>query len=156
MVLPLDFIEIVIPAKPDFIGVIRLTASGIANQMGYSIEDIEDIKIAVTEACVNLVNHGYGNVSGTVQVKFGVHEDKLDILVLDKGKSYDINQIVGNLGVIRDGFVMGMPDEGLGLYLIDALMDHVEINSEQGIAVTMTKFLHKSGVEHNGKIKEPS
>jgi len=42
----MDYIEIKVPAKPDYIGVIRLTLSGIANRIGYTYEEIEDIKIA--------------------------------------------------------------------------------------------------------------
>ena len=45
----MDYIEIKIPAKPDYIGVIRLTLSGICNRIGYTYEEIEDIKIAVSE-----------------------------------------------------------------------------------------------------------
>ena len=49
----MDYIEIKIPAKPDYLGVIRLTLSGIASRMGYTYEVIEDIKIALSEACTN-------------------------------------------------------------------------------------------------------
>ncbi|MGV3487465.1 MAG: anti-sigma B factor RsbW, partial [Tuberibacillus sp.] len=42
-----DTINLTIPAKPDYIGVVRLTISGIASRMGFLYDDIEDIKVAV-------------------------------------------------------------------------------------------------------------
>ena len=59
----MDYIEMKIPAKPDYLGVIRLTLSGIANRMGYTYEEIEDIKIALSEACTNAVQHAYSRGS---------------------------------------------------------------------------------------------
>ncbi|MCG4775201.1 ATP-binding protein, partial [Lawsonibacter sp. DFI.5.51] len=47
------------PAKPEYVGVVRLVVSGIANRMGYTYDEIEDIKIAVSEACGNAVQHAY-------------------------------------------------------------------------------------------------
>lgn len=56
---PFDYIEVKIPAKPEFVGVIRLTLSGIASRMGFAYEEIEDLKIATSEACTNAVQHAY-------------------------------------------------------------------------------------------------
>ncbi|MFS8513265.1 MAG: anti-sigma B factor RsbW, partial [Planifilum fulgidum] len=50
---PKDMIELTIPAKADFVGVVRLAVSGIASRMGFSYDDIEDLKVAVAEACTN-------------------------------------------------------------------------------------------------------
>ena len=44
-------------ANPDFVSIIRLTLSGIANKIGFSLDDIEDIKVAVSEACTNAIKH---------------------------------------------------------------------------------------------------
>jgi len=52
----MDYIEMKIPAKPDYVGVIRLTLSGIASRMGFTYEEIEDIKIAISEATTNAVS----------------------------------------------------------------------------------------------------
>jgi serine/threonine-protein kinase RsbW len=54
---PLDLVNLVIPAKTDFVGIARLAVSGIANRMGFSYDDIEDLKLAVSEACTNAVVH---------------------------------------------------------------------------------------------------
>ncbi len=54
-----DYIEMKIPAKREYVGVIRLTLSGIASRMGFTYELIEDLKIAASEAITNAVQHAY-------------------------------------------------------------------------------------------------
>src|SRR5699024_10043379 len=45
-----DFMEMKVPAKADYVGVIRLSISGVASRMGFSYEAIEDLKVAISEA----------------------------------------------------------------------------------------------------------
>lgn len=52
-----ETIKMEISANPDFVSIIRLTTSGIANKIGFSIDDIEDMKVAVSEACTNAIKH---------------------------------------------------------------------------------------------------
>ncbi|TLS34918.1 anti-sigma B factor RsbW [Pseudalkalibacillus caeni] len=144
-----DFVEMKIPAEPEYVGVVRLTVSGIANRMGYSYDDIEDIKIAVSEACTNAVNHAYPEEEvGQVTVGFGVYEDRLEVMVLDRGKSFNFEEIQGKLGPVNsEKSIEQLNEGGLGLFLIESLMDKVEISGEDGVVVMMTKFLHRDGVE---------
>ncbi len=51
-----DIFKLTIPSKPDYISVARLTSSAIANKIGFNIEDIEDIKVSIAEACINALN----------------------------------------------------------------------------------------------------
>ena len=48
-----ETIKMELTTNPDFVSIIRLTLSGIANKIGFSLDDIEDIKVAVSEACTN-------------------------------------------------------------------------------------------------------
>lgn len=74
-----DFIEMKLPAKPEYVGVIRLSVSGIANRMGFTYEDIEDLKVAISEAMTNATTHAYEeNEDGEVTVGFGVYRDRLE------------------------------------------------------------------------------
>ena len=50
-----ETIKMEIPANPDYVSILRLTTSGIANKLGFSMDDIEDMKVAVSEACSNAV-----------------------------------------------------------------------------------------------------
>jgi serine/threonine-protein kinase RsbW len=146
-----DYIEMNVPAKPDYVGVVRLTISGLANRMGFSFDEIEDIKIAVSEACTNVVNHAYKDdeVKGQVRIGCNIFEDSLEITVVDEGKSFDVETISENLGPVDGKTVDQLNEGGLGLFLIDTLMDKVEIKSEAGVAVTMTKYLHRDEVEEH-------
>ncbi|MFA1822563.1 anti-sigma B factor RsbW [Virgibacillus oceani] len=145
---PLDFIEMKIPAKPDYVGVVRLSAAGIANRMGYSYEDIEDLKVAISEAITNAVTHAYQeNDDGEVTIGFGVYEDRLEVMVADQGGSFDIKEIKSDIGPYEESeAVEDLREGGFGLFLINALMDKVQINNGYGVIVLMTKYLAETEV----------
>ena len=145
-----DFIEMKVPAKPEYVGVVRLTVSGIANRLGYTYDDIEDIKIAVAEACTNVVNHAYEDSDGQMTIGCGVYQDRLEIMVADRGQSFSIENLKDNLGPISsDKPISQLKEGGLGLFLIDTLMDKVEISNDTGVIIIMTKFLQRGEVEQN-------
>jgi serine/threonine-protein kinase RsbW len=142
-----------VPAKPEYVGVVRLTVSGVANRLGYSYDDIEDIKIAVAEACTNVVNHAYKEKSDTnnMHLNFGVYEDRLELVVSDQGGTIDVDFLVQERGPVKsEQSIEDLQEGGLGLFLIETLMDDVEIRGESGVMIIMTKFLQRDGVEQNG------
>lgn len=143
-----DYIEIKLPAKPEFVGVVRLTLSGIASRMGYSYEDIEDMKIATSEACTNAVHHAYTDDEiGDMIVGFGIYASQLEIIVSDSGKSFDVEEERKGKGPYKRATSLeDVSEGGLGLYLIEALMDEVIIKRDNGIRVIMTKRLNREQV----------
>ncbi|MFS0656905.1 anti-sigma B factor RsbW [Bacillus sp. 179-C3.3 HS] len=153
----LDLIEMKIPAKPEYVGIIRLTLSGVASRMGYAYEEIEDLKIAVSEACTNAVQHAYkpeDGEDGEVAVRFLVYEDRLEIIVADKGGSFDFKQKQEDLGPYTASHtVEQLAEGGLGLYLMQTLMDEVEVQANSGVTVAMTKFLNRERVDHDTTIQ---
>ncbi|GEL07614.1 anti-sigma B factor RsbW [Salisediminibacterium halotolerans] len=148
-----DFIEMTVPAKPEYVGVVRLSVSGIANRLGYSYDDIEDIKIAIAEACTNVVNHAYedGQKENNMHLSFTVHEDRLELIVADQGGAIDVEALREGRGpVSKEQSVEELKEGGLGLFLIETLMDQVDIHGENGVMITMTKFLHRDEVDQHG------
>jgi serine/threonine-protein kinase RsbW len=143
-----ELIELTLPARVEYIGVARLTVSGVANRMGFSYEDIEDIKIAVAEACTNAVRHAYRDEDeGKVHIQFGVYEDRLEIVVTDYGISFQADDVRAKLGPIdRNIDIEDLTEGGLGLYLIHTLMDKVEISGDEGAVVAMTKYVRRDEV----------
>ena len=128
-----ETIKMEIGANPDLVGIIRLTTSGIANKIGFSIDDIEDIKVAVSEACTNAIKHSYDK---SVNIIYTILENGLDIEIRDNGKGYDVKSI--------DEPDLTQPREnGLGIFIIKTLMDDVNIESKdnQGTIIKMTKYL---------------
>ncbi|WP_275899684.1 anti-sigma B factor RsbW [Bacillus piscicola] len=145
----LDYIEMKVPAKAEYVGVVRLTVSGVANRSGYSYDDIEDMKIAVAEACTNVVDHAYQD-NGQMAVVCNIYEDRLEIIVSDNGQSFNLQNVKEKLGPIdATKPVEELKEGGLGLFLIDSLMDRVEINGGAGVAIVMTKFLKRDEVEQH-------
>ncbi|MEH7111122.1 anti-sigma B factor RsbW [Neobacillus niacini] len=147
----MDYVEMKIPAKPEYVGVIRLTISGIASRMGYTYEEIEDIKIAVSEACTNAVQHAYpDDEGGEVIVGFGIYEDKLETMVADSGQSFNFLQTKSELGPYTESSTVDQLSEGgLGLFLIETLMDEVRVLNRSGVTVFMVKYLGGERENHD-------
>lgn len=117
-----DIIKISIPKKADYISIARLTTSGIAHSMGLNVEDIEDIKVAIGEACINsLILDNKKEIS----IGFEIDEEKLTIDVTDVKEKIP--------EVLED-----RKERELGLLIIKSLMDEVIFN-EYGIK--MIKFI---------------
>ena len=140
----MEYIEMKLPAKPDNIGIIRLTLSGIASSMGFTYEEVEDLKIAVSEACTNSVQHAYEkDEGGEVIVGFGIYADKLELMVADCGKSFNLNQVKAELGpYTASSTVEQLSEGGLGLFLMETLMDEVRVMNHSGVTVFMVKYLN--------------
>ena len=152
-----DFIQFKLPAKPEYVGVIRLTLSGIANRMGFTYEAIEDLKIAISEATTNVVSHAYENeYSGELNIGFAVHSDRLEVMVSDQGTGFDLQEVRERIGPVRKREevqpVSELREGGFGLFLINTLMDEVQINNEYGVMVLMTKYLDEAEVDINDRV----
>ncbi|WP_407271787.1 anti-sigma B factor RsbW [Radiobacillus sp. PE A8.2] len=145
---PFDFVELKVPAKPEYVGVVRLSVSGIANRMGFDYDDIEDLKVAISEAMTNAVTHAYkADEDGEVTIGFGVYPDRLEVMVADRGGSFDLEEIKDGIGPYHQSeSIEKLREGGFGLFLIDALMDKVEIKNDYGVIVLMTKFVHENEV----------
>jgi serine/threonine-protein kinase RsbW len=72
-----ETVTIKIPASPQYLQVVRLVAAGLASRLKFTIDDIEDLKIAVDELAAYLT--GVQGREGTLEIKFGVHDDQLEI-----------------------------------------------------------------------------
>ncbi|MFB1051768.1 anti-sigma B factor RsbW [Paraliobacillus sp. JSM ZJ581] len=143
-----DFVEIKVPAKPEYVGVVRLSVSGVANRMGFSYEEIEDLKVAISEAMTNATTHAYEEADeGEVTIGFGLYDNRLEVMVADHGGSFDLAKVKEGIGPYRQSeSVEDLREGGFGLFLINALMDKVEIKNEYGVIVLMTKYLHANEV----------
>jgi serine/threonine-protein kinase RsbW len=145
-----DFVELKVPAKAEYVGVVRLLISGVASRLGFSIDDIEDMKLAVAEACTNATLHAYKDEEGQILIGCASYEDRLEIMVIDHGQSFDVQHIQQKLKPIsRNTSIEHLNEGGLGLFLIETLMDEVQISNESGIVIVMTKYKHRDEVEHD-------
>lgn len=140
---PYDYVELKIPAKAQYIGVTRLTISGLASRLGFTFDEIEDLKIATSEALTNAVDHAYSaNEHGEITVGCALFDDKIEIMVADHGKSFDYEQTKKNVGPYNDQEeVQFLREGGLGLYLMESLMDEVKVHHDDGVTILLTKYL---------------
>lgn len=130
-----ESVSIKLPSKPEYVSIARLTASVLANNMGFNIEDIEDIKVAVGEACNNAILHGKTEVSN-FDVTFHVNATRFECEVKDQGDGFDMNNYIEpDLSNPKVG--------GLGIFIMKSLMDQVEIhaNDARGTSIRMIKTL---------------
>ena len=73
----METISVNIPASPEYLKVVRLIVSGLASRLGFTIDDIEDLKIAVDELSAYLT--GAQGRDGTLDIAFDLHEDRIEI-----------------------------------------------------------------------------
>lgn len=128
-----------LPCLPQYLLVARLTAGGCGHRARLSLEDIEDLKVAVAEACTNVINHAFDDRTSPAArkmiVRFMPGNDELKVEVEDEGKGFDPDQIAREK---RDGLEGG---GGLGFGLMRELTDSLKIESApgSGTKVTMVK-----------------
>ncbi|MGL4607722.1 MAG: ATP-binding protein [Eubacteriaceae bacterium] len=136
----MDTVKLILPEKPEYVRMIRLSIAGIASQMGFSIDEIEDLKVAVSEACTNAICHGSPSDEETYEVVFEITEEELRIIVSDSGIGFEPDSIS------QPNLTGEQTEGGFGLYIIKSLMDSVVINSEKGVgtSIIMMKKLAKT------------
>jgi anti-sigma regulatory factor (Ser/Thr protein kinase) len=112
---------LVMPARPEGVGVVRQALAGVADALDFDATVLADMKMAVTEACTNVVVHAYDE-EGMLEVEMLAGEDGLTIVVRDHGS-----------GIQPRPARAGAPALGLGLPLIAALSDAFELRGSAGV-----------------------
>jgi serine/threonine-protein kinase RsbW len=129
-------VHLTIPAKAEYITLVRLALTGLWRLRSFSEEALADLKVAVTEACSNSVRHAYGEGrDGIVQIDYELHSDRLVIEVSDDGAGF-IPEWEHQRGELTEG--------GLGLAIIRSLTDELELadgNGGKGARLRFVKFL---------------
>jgi serine/threonine-protein kinase RsbW len=124
-----------IPARAEYVLLGRLALSGVTRMRPLDDETINDLKLAVTEACTNSVRHAYRGNGGIVDIVYELHDDRLVVEVSDDGAGFDPNELV-EVGELTEG--------GLGIAIIRAVVDEFEVGERQdgrGSRLRFVKFL---------------
>jgi serine/threonine-protein kinase RsbW len=141
-------IELEVPARPEFVGLARLVVSSLASSRRDLGDDrIDDLKLAVSEACTNAIEaHAEVDVDERVVVRWRETQDRLEVWVQDRGPGFDLSSLPEHPPVTdpqRLNF-----ERGLGIPLIRTLVDEVEFDpSESGTAVRMIMYCEPAEVE---------
>ena len=136
-----DLLTMTVPAKPEYVSVVRLAVSGILSRMAFTAEEIEDVKVALSEACTNAVQYAYPKKrnSSLVTIAMEPLPKAIKITVSDLGKGFDTKSPPRRQIHDKDIHM------GLGLVFIKNLMDSVVVTSRKGkgTTVVMTKKIKK-------------
>ena len=126
-------ITVEIPPQTEFVRVARLAATGVASRMRFTYDQIEDIKLAISEACNNAILHARpaseaeNSVPTSIVVRFWPHEDRLEISVADGGHLPPPGLPLATFEPSEQDIALDdLPEGGMGLMLIQALMDDVK------------------------------
>lgn len=122
-------VELRIPSRLGFERVAMATASNVARLMGFSQERTEDLKTAVSEACINAIEHG-NNLQEhlSVVVVMTMEASRLEVKIIDRGKGLE-RKVIAPPDMEKK--IHGEePARGLGLFLIEKLVDELEFVSE--------------------------
>ena len=121
----------------------RITVASFASQLDPSIEEISDIKTAVSEAVTNSIVHGYEDRIGIINLKCKIKNREVTIEISDNGKGIE------NIEMAKQPLYTSKPNlerSGMGFTIMESFMDELNVESVLGVGtkVTMKK-----------KIKEP-
>lgn len=133
----LDLLKFSVPGKPEYIKSVKLAVESAAGVAGFTMEQIEDIGIALGEACKLITCHGFDGWSNSYDIECFIEPKKIVIEIKDDICKHEI--VKGNRPC------MDCPNEGdLGLYVIRSLMDDVEVIKNEGKKNSIKMVKHKN------------
>lgn len=134
-------LELQIPPHPEYIGIVRLVASSLAAaRREVADERVDDLKLAVSEACTNAIEvHRSHGLDEPVTIRVTEAQDRMEVTVTDAGPGFDPDELPVHPPVTdpdRLNF-----ERGLGIPLMRTLVDELSFASGPGgTVVTMTLF----------------
>ena len=131
----------------------RITVAAFAAQLDPTIEELADIKTAVSEAVTNSIIHGYEDTEGIVKVKATLLENVIEIEISDNGKGIEDIELARKPLYTTKG---NLERSGMGFTIMESFMDEVEIHSVVGIGtkITMKKKIKKEKKQEKGEENE--
>jgi serine/threonine-protein kinase RsbW len=118
-------VELVIPMIPEMELTATKTAEAVGEFMGLDTDSIDEIKLAIIEACINAMEHS-GSEDRKVSVDFEIGEEALTIQISDRGQGFDLSLARDQLEQRREA---GTRTRGWGLQIMEGLMDEVRVES---------------------------
>lgn len=133
-----DKLKMEILSRPENEGFARAAVAAFVARLNPTLEEIGDIKTAVSEAVTNSVVHAYDNEDGLIQIEVEISGNEVSIIVADEGRGIvDVEQA-------REPLYTTKPDEersGMGFTFMEIFMDGLEVESlqDKGTTVHMVK-----------------
>lgn len=120
----------------------RITVAAFASQLDPTIEELADIKTAVSEAVTNCIIHGYENRQGIIKINAQIKDNQIIIQISDNGKGIE------NVDIAKEPLYTTKPNlerSGMGFTIMESFMDNMKVESIVGLGtkVTLTKSIRK-------------
>lgn len=121
-------------------GFARMTVAAFLAGQNPTLDELADVKTAVSEAVTNAIIHGYEEVTGKVELECKIEDYIVELKVKDRGKG------IADIAKARTPFFTTKPElerSGMGFAFMEAFMDEVQVESEpgKGTSVIMKKLL---------------
>jgi len=137
----LNSLKMEFTSVPDNVALARVTVASMAAQSDLTLNDLEEVKVAVSEAVSNAIIHGYEtSPDGQINLEINRYEEFLEIVVQDEGKGIeDVQQ------AMEPTYSSDPERMGLGFVFMQSFMDGLDVKSEpgRGTLVHMLKKLSK-------------
>lgn len=132
--------KVIFPASSDNERFARTVAAAFVIELDPTVDQLSEIKTAISEAVTNSVIHGYNSEGGEVMLEGGIYDDTVEFTVSDEGVG------IPDIRRAREPLFTGKPEmerSGMGFTIMEAFMDTVEVWSEvgKGTRITMSKKL---------------
>ena len=119
----------------------RIAVAAFVSQLDPTIEEISDIKTAVSEAVTNSIIHGYEEKEGTIKIECKIKDNNVEIIIFDNGKGIE------NIEEARKPLYTSKPElerSGMGFTIMESFMDEIHIESiiDVGTKITMKKTIN--------------
>ena len=132
-----DTVQLIIPCRPEYVGVARLAVLGIASRLPFSYDEVEDVRLAVGEACTHAVERA-GDGPATIRITSTLDAHAMTIEVLDDVAEANIAAPTEEAKLLEEA---GVDQQGLGALLMEILVDEVKIETTPGgTRVLLTKY----------------
>lgn len=116
-----------LPSRPENVSIARLVVAQMAAQLQFTVAEVEEAKVAVSEAVTNAIVHGYRGRAGIVRVEVCARPGELEVAVSDQGVGIE------DIDLARQPAWSTDPERmGLGFVFMENFMDSVEVESRPG------------------------
>lgn len=126
---PINEIKLEFLSKSSNEAFARVVAAAFISQLDPTLEELADVKTAVSEAVTNAIIHGYENKTGTIRMNCRLYKKSVEIEIIDEGSGIE------NVELARQPLYTSRPEmerSGMGFTVMESFMDKVDVISEMG------------------------
>lgn len=130
-------VTLLFPSKSSNESFARVVASAFVSQLDPTVEELADVRTAVSEAVTNAIIHGYENETGNIRMNCKLYPDSVEITINDEGRGIE------NIELARQPLYTSKPEmerSGMGFTVMETFMDKIEVISEIGKGTTVIMF----------------